>query len=49
MTPNRPRVALFNMPFAPATRPSIQTGLLKSVLQRHGIEATCFYANMDFY
>lgn len=44
-----PRVALFNMPFAPATRPSIQTGLLKSVLARAGIEATCFYANMEFY
>lgn len=44
-----PRVALFNMPFAPATRPSIQVGLLKSVLARAGIEAECVYASMDFY
>ncbi len=44
-----PRVALFNMPFAPATRPSIQTGLLKSVLQKSGLEATCFYPNIELY
>lgn len=47
--PVMPRVALFNMPFAPATRPSIQTGLLKTVLARAGIQATCFYPNIEFY
>lgn len=44
-----PKVALFNMPFAPATRPSLQTGLLKSWLAQAGIEATCFYPNITLY
>ncbi|MEW6277940.1 MAG: RiPP maturation radical SAM C-methyltransferase [Candidatus Eremiobacterota bacterium] len=43
------RVALFNMPFAPATRPSIQTGILKAVLEHHGILARAFYPNIDLY
>ena len=44
-----PRVALLSMPFAPATRPSIQTGILKAVLQHHGIEARAFYPNLRFF
>jgi len=41
-------VALVNMPFAMADRPSIQCGLLKSGLVRAGHEADVYYLNLDF-
>lgn len=42
------RVALVNMPFAMADRPSIQCGLLKSALTRVGHEVDVFYLNLEF-
>lgn len=44
-----PSVALVTMPFSPGTRPSLQLGILKSVLARDGIPARCFYFNVEFY
>lgn len=45
--PERPmRVALVNMPWALADRPSIQCGLLKSELARHGHEVDVHYLNL---
>lgn len=41
------RVALVNMPFAMADRPSIQCGLLKAGLLRHGHEVDVFYLNLE--
>lgn len=41
-------VALINMPFASARRPSIQLGLLKSILVSHGFPTTTFHLNLDF-
>ncbi|MFP4497770.1 MAG: RiPP maturation radical SAM C-methyltransferase [Vulcanimicrobiota bacterium] len=41
--------ALINMPFAPADAPSIQLGLLKSLLINEGLPAEDFYFNVDFY
>jgi ribosomal peptide maturation radical SAM protein 1 len=40
-------VALVNMPFAAADRPSIQCGLLKSALLRHGHKVDVFYLNLE--
>ncbi len=40
------RIALVNMPFAMADRPSIQCGLLKAGLQRAGHAAEVFYFNL---
>lgn len=37
------------MPFSPGTRPSLQLGILKSVLARDGIAARCLYFNVEFY
>jgi ribosomal peptide maturation radical SAM protein 1 len=42
------RVALVSMPFASAKRPSIQLGLLKSILVSHGFPTTTFHLNLDF-
>src|SRR5215831_10377961 len=42
------RVALVSMPFASAKRPSIQIGLLKSILASHGFPTTTFHLNLDF-
>jgi ribosomal peptide maturation radical SAM protein 1 len=41
------RVALVNMPFAFSDRPSIQCGLLKSILTRVGHEVDVFYLNLE--
>jgi ribosomal peptide maturation radical SAM protein 1 len=41
------RIALVNMPFAMADRPSIQCGLLKAAVQRAGHEADIFYLNLE--
>jgi ribosomal peptide maturation radical SAM protein 1 len=41
------RVALVNMPFAMADRPSIQCGLLKAELTRAGHEADVVYLNLE--
>jgi ribosomal peptide maturation radical SAM protein 1 len=41
------RVALINMPFAMADRPSIQCGLLKAALTRAGHEVTVHYLNVE--
>lgn len=41
------RVAMINMPFAYADRPSIQCGLLKSALLRAGHEAEVHYLNLE--
>jgi ribosomal peptide maturation radical SAM protein 1 len=41
------RVALVNMPFAGAERPSIQCGLLKAVLARAGHSVDVFYLNLE--
>jgi hypothetical protein len=41
-------VALVNMPFAMADRPSIQCGLLKSSLTRAGHDVDVFYLNLEF-
>jgi ribosomal peptide maturation radical SAM protein 1 len=42
------RVALVNMPFGMADRPSIQCGLLKAALTRRGHEVDVFYLNLEF-
>ena len=42
------RVALVNMPFSSARFPSIQLGLLQSILARRGIPATSHYLNLEF-
>src|ERR1051325_9480478 len=41
------RVALVNMPFAAAHRPSIQCGLLKAGLARAGHQVDVFYLNLE--
>jgi ribosomal peptide maturation radical SAM protein 1 len=41
------RVALVNMPFAAAQRPSIQCGLLKAALTREGHAADVLYLNLE--
>ncbi len=41
------RVALVNMPFALADRPSIQCGLLKAVLANAGHQVQVFYLNLE--
>ena len=41
------RVALVNMPFAGANRPSIQCGLLKAGLVREGHEVDVHYLNLE--
>ncbi|HEX2222891.1 MAG TPA: RiPP maturation radical SAM C-methyltransferase [Thermoanaerobaculia bacterium] len=46
-TPVKTRVALVNMPFAMADRPSIQCGLLKGCLTRLGHEVDVFYLNLE--
>jgi ribosomal peptide maturation radical SAM protein 1 len=45
--PSTSRVALVNMPFAMADRPSIQCGLLKAALTRAGHEADVYYLNVE--
>lgn len=48
--PSKPvtRVALVNMPFAMAERPSIQCGLLKAGLVRRGHPVDVVYLNLEF-
>jgi ribosomal peptide maturation radical SAM protein 1 len=46
-SPVAARVALVNMPFAMADRPSIQCGLLKAVLTRAGHVVDVFYLNLE--
>ena len=46
--PRRLRVALVNMPFSSARFPSMQIGLLQSVLAERGISATALYLNLEF-
>lgn len=41
------RVALVNMPFAAAQRPSIQCGLLKAALSRDGHDVSVHYLNLE--
>src|SRR6266487_1173123 len=41
------RVALVNMPFAAAARPSIQCGLLKAALARQGHTVDVLYLNLE--
>jgi ribosomal peptide maturation radical SAM protein 1 len=41
------RVALVNMPFAAAARPSIQCGLLKAALSREGHSVDVLYLNLE--
>lgn len=41
------RIALVNMPFAMADRPSIQCGLLKAALRDRGHQAEVFYLNLE--
>jgi ribosomal peptide maturation radical SAM protein 1 len=48
LSPTTVSVALVNMPFAMADRPSIQCGLLKSALTRVGHEVEVFYLNLEF-
>ena len=43
----RQRVALVNMPFAGANRPSIQCGLLKAVMQRAGHAVDVHYLSLE--
>jgi ribosomal peptide maturation radical SAM protein 1 len=43
---SRARLAIINMPFAATSRPSIQCGLLKAILNRAGYEADVFYFNL---
>lgn len=45
--PRTARVALVNMPFAMADRPSIQCGLLKAQLARAGHEVDVHYLNLE--
>src|ERR1051325_10684172 len=42
------RVALVNMPFSSSRFPSMQIGLLQSILTGRGIAATAFYLNLEF-
>jgi ribosomal peptide maturation radical SAM protein 1 len=42
------RVALVNMPFSSARFPSIQIGLLQSILLQRGIPTTAHYLNLEF-
>lgn len=42
------RVALVNMPFAAADRPSLAIGLLQAVLRKHGFECTSKHYNILF-
>jgi ribosomal peptide maturation radical SAM protein 1 len=42
------RVALVNMPFSSSRFPSMQIGLLQSILAGRGISATAFYLNLEF-
>ena len=42
------RVALVNMPFSSARFPSMQLGLLQSILTQHGFSATSHYLNLDY-
>jgi ribosomal peptide maturation radical SAM protein 1 len=46
--PTALRVALVNMPFGSARRPSIQLGLLQAILARRGIHAASHYLNLRF-
>lgn len=46
--PTPARVALINMPFAMADRPSIQCGLLKSGLTQLGHDVRVYYLNLEF-
>lgn len=48
MPPQGYKAALITMPFAPATRPSIQLGILKALLDRNEIPCQDFYFNVDF-
>src|SRR5208282_181863 len=41
-------VALVTAPFGPLSGPSIQLGLLKAILARHGFPATVYYLNLPF-
>jgi len=41
------RIALVNMPWAAAVRPSIQCGLLKAILTRHGHTVDVHYLNAE--
>ena len=41
------RVALVCMPFASAARPSIQIGLLSSIVEQNGFAVDSFYFNLD--
>jgi len=43
-----PSIALINMPFASARRPSLALGLLKSISQQSGFEARVFNFNLAF-
>jgi ribosomal peptide maturation radical SAM protein 1 len=45
---NPVRIALVNMPFAMADRPSIQCGLLKACVERAGYGADVLYLNLEF-
>ncbi len=42
------RIALVNMPFSSARFPSIQIGLLQSILVQRGIPTTAHYLNLEF-
>lgn len=42
------RVALVNMPFVAARRPSIQCGLLAAIARSHGFAAETFHMNVEF-
>src|SRR5215813_190221 len=42
------RVALVNMPFSSSRFPSMQIGLLQSILAARGISATGQYLNLEF-
>ena len=42
------RVALINMPFSSSRFPSMQIGLLRSILAARGISATAHYLNLEF-
>jgi ribosomal peptide maturation radical SAM protein 1 len=42
------RVALVNMPFSSSRFPSMQIGLLQSILAERGISATAHYLNLEF-
>jgi ribosomal peptide maturation radical SAM protein 1 len=46
-SPRPLRIALVNMPFASAARPSIQCGLLKAILEREGHTVDVHYLNLE--